>query len=122
MEGTKMSALSMDLRTRIVEAYEAGEGSYETLATRFAVSRAVVGKLVRQHRELGTLEPQMHLRGRKRSIDGKLMEKLERHVDQCPDATLAERIEHLGIACSINTMSLSLKRLGYSFKKVDACC
>ena len=38
------------------------------LGERFSVSRAVVGKFVRQHRKLGTLEPQVHLRGRKPAI------------------------------------------------------
>ncbi|MCA9095172.1 MAG: hypothetical protein KDA68_16915 [Planctomycetaceae bacterium] len=45
-----MNALSMDLRERIVAAYQAGEGSHRVLAERFAVSKAVVGKLVRQIR------------------------------------------------------------------------
>lgn len=113
-----MRPLSMDLRVRIVDAYNAGEGSYAVLGSRFAVSSAVVGKLVRQYRELGTLESQMHTRGRKRVIQGKLAERLQKHVEQHPDATLKERIEELKIDCSVNTMSLSLERLGHSFKKV----
>lgn len=46
-----MRALSMDLRERIVSAYLNTEGSYLVLSARFSVSRAVVGKLVRQQRE-----------------------------------------------------------------------
>ena len=65
-----MGPLSMDLRKRIVQAYENGEGSHAALAKRFAVSRAVVGKLTLQLRALGTLEPQMHRRGRKPAIAG----------------------------------------------------
>ena len=53
-----MRPLSMDLRERIVVAYGSQEGSYAVLAVRFSVSRAVVGKLVRQQRDQGTLESQ----------------------------------------------------------------
>lgn len=112
-----MKTLSMDLRERIVAAYEAGEGSYRDLAARFSVSRAVVGKLVRQTRRLGTLDPQVHLRGRKRLIRGEKERELQKHLDQYPDATLEERIRELGLDCCVNTMWQSVKRLGHSFKK-----
>ena len=115
-----MKALSMDLRLRIVWAHEAGEGSYGMLAARFSVSKAVVGKLVRQLRSLGTVEPQVHLRGRKRLISGEEEEQLHQHVDEHPDATLEERIGDLGLNCCVNTMWQSLRRLGHSFKKVNA--
>jgi transposase len=107
----------MDLRERIVAAYESGEGSYRVLATRFAVSRAVVGKLVRQQREQGTLQPQVHLRGRKPAIRGKTLERLRKHLAEHPDATLVERIAALGLKCSINTMWKTLRRLGWRYKK-----
>ena len=65
-----MRPLSLDLRERIVAAYEAGEGSHFTIGERFSVSARVVGKLVAQYRELGTLEPQTHLRGRNAPSSG----------------------------------------------------
>jgi transposase len=107
----------MDLRERIVAAYENGEGSYRVLAMRFAVSRAVVGKLVRQQREQGTLQTQVHLRGRKPAIQGKTLERLRKHLAEHPDATLVERIAALGLKCSINTMWKTLRRLGWRYKK-----
>ncbi len=55
-----MQALSLDLRERIVESYESGEGSYAAIAERFSVGPTVVGKFVRQKRDLGTLAPQVH--------------------------------------------------------------
>lgn len=112
-----MQTLSMDLRERIVSAYESGEGSYAVLAARFAVSRAVVGKLVRQKRRLGTLEPQVHRRGRKRVVAGEVEKALQRHVEKRPDATLQERIDELQLNCCVNTMWESLNRLGLCFKK-----
>jgi len=112
-----MSPLSMDLRRRIVSAYENGEGSHQRLAKRFSVSRAVVGKLVRQHRQLRTLEPQMHHRGRKPAIAGKKEQQLLRHLQQHPDATLLERIDALQVDCTVKTMWQTLRRLGWRFKK-----
>lgn len=112
-----MSPLSMDLRRRIVSAYENGEGSHQLLAKRFAVSRAVVGKLVRQHRKLGTLQPQMHRRGRKPAVGGDREQRLRRHLRDHPDATLQERIDALQLTCTVKTMWQTLRRLGWRFKK-----
>lgn len=115
-----MRWLSTDLRQRIVAAYCNHEGSYAELAERFAVSKAVVGKLVRQQR-LGTLEPQVHLRGRKAAIRDEKQEELRKHLREHPDATLRERIEALGLDCTINTMWKTLRKMGWRFKKVGAC-
>lgn len=99
-----MQSLSMDLRRRVVAAYRNKEGSYVVLAARFSVSRAVVGKLVRQERELGTLEPQVHLRGRKPAISGEKEAELVRHLKDHPGATL-------------RTMWQTIKRLKWRYKK-----
>ena len=112
-----MRSLSMDLRRRVVAAYRNKEGSYAVLAVRFAVSRAVVGKLVRQERELGTLEPQVHLRGRKPAISGDKEAELRRHLADHPDATLRERIEALGLDCTVKTMWQTIRRLKWRYKK-----
>lgn len=112
-----MRSLSMDLRQRIVAAYENQQGSYEVLAARFSVSPAVVGKLVRQQRQLGTLEPQTHRCGRKPAIRGEVELQLRDHLAKHPDATLNERIESLELDCVTNTMWTTLRRLGWRFKK-----
>ena len=117
MEGFEMRPLSLDLRARIVAAYLAGEGSHETLGERFSVSRRVVGKLVQQYRELGTLEPQLHRRGRKPAITGDDLTALKKHVADFPDATAEERHDALGLKCTVKTVYETLHRLGYSFKK-----
>lgn len=112
-----MKALSMDLRERIVAVYLNKEGSHVVLAKRFRVSPCTVGKLVRQLRERGTLEPQVHLRGRKPAVRGEKEEELRQHLQEHPDATLQERIDALGLKCSQKTMWMTLRRLGWRFKK-----
>jgi len=112
-----MRPLSQDFRERIVAAYEAGGTSFAAVGRRFAVSGKVVGKLVRQKRELGTLAAQVHLRGRKPAVSGKKMEQLRAHLEQYPDATVLERREALGLKCSEKTLWQTLRKMGWRFKK-----
>ena len=112
-----MRPLSQDFRERIVAAYEAGGTSLAAVGRRFAVSGKVVGKLVRQKRELGTLAAQVHLRGRKPAVSGKKMEQLRAHLEQYPDATVLERREALGLKCSEKTLWQTLRKMGWRFKK-----
>lgn len=46
------------LRTRVVVAYEAGEGSYATIAWRFQLGTATVKRWVAQQRREGHVRPQ----------------------------------------------------------------
>ena len=82
-----MRPLSLDLRERIVTAYEANEGSHAEIGRRFSVSGHIVGKLVQQKRTLGTLEPQVHRRrsktghcGRDARRFGEARQRLSRRV------------------------------------------
>ena len=112
-----MRPLSLDLRERIVSAYEANEGSHAKLGRRFAVSARVVGKLVQQKQKLGTLEPQLHRRGRKPAISGDDLKALQKHVTDHPDASGEERRDALGLQCTVKTVYETLHRIGCSFKK-----
>ena len=112
-----MTPLSMDLRSRIVAAYEAGEGSYEKLAKRFDVSKPLVGKLVRQFRQTGSLESGVHRRGRKPLLTEEQLEALARHIKDEPDATVLERQRALNLPGCEPTVWAACKRLGANFKK-----
>jgi transposase len=112
-----MSPLSQDLRERIVAAYEAGGASMAAIGRRFAVSGRVVGKLVRQKQELGTLASQVHRRGRKPAVSGRKKEELRAHLEQYPDATVLERREALGLKCTEKTLWQTLRKMGWRFKK-----
>lgn len=112
-----MKPLSLDLRERIVAAYEAGGTSLAGVGRRFAVSGNVVGKLVRQKRELGTLASLVHRRGRKPAVQGKKLEQLRVHLEQHPDATVLERRDALGLKCSEKSLWQTLRKMGWRFKK-----
>ncbi len=55
--------LSVDLRQRILAAYDAKEGSQRQLAERFKVSLSFIRDLRRQHRETGSVQPKPHAGG-----------------------------------------------------------
>ncbi len=49
-----MKAYSLDLRQRVVAAYEQGKGSLAQVAEQFNVGQTFVKKMLRQKRESGT--------------------------------------------------------------------
>lgn len=49
-------AISPDLRRRALEAYERGDGSIPTVAARFAIGEASLGRWLRRKRETGSVE------------------------------------------------------------------
>lgn len=112
-----MKALSQDLRERIVAAYENGEPNFNAIGRRFSVCGKVVGKLVRQKRDLGTLQPQVHRRGRKPAVFGEKEAELREHLEKFPDATVLERREALGLNCSEKTLWQALRKMGWRYKK-----
>ncbi len=112
-----MKALSEDFRERLVSAYEVGGVSFAEVGRRFSVSGKVVGKFVRQKRELGTLAPQVHLRGRKPAVSGEKEVQLRKHLEKYPDATVLERRAALGLKCSEKTLWQTLRKMGWRFKK-----
>jgi transposase len=112
-----MKPFSEDFREHIVSAYEAGGVSLAEVGRRFSVSGKVVGKFVRQKRELGTLAPQVHRRGRKPAIAGEKEIQLRKHLEKYPDATVLERRDALGLKCSEKTLWQTLRKMGWRFKK-----
>ena len=112
-----MSALDMDLRIRIVNAYQNGEGSLREVATRFSVSPGVVAKLKKQFQETGCLKPRTSTNHGVRKVTAEVDEKLRKHLEDNPDATLEELREQVETVKAVSTISRNLKRLGLTNKK-----
>ena len=93
-----MRAYSIDLRQRVVAAYDAGEGTQEQVAARFAVSTSWVRKILRQRRQTGSIEPKPHGGGNVRAFDGEADARLRQAVRDEPDATLEELGRAAGVA------------------------
>jgi transposase len=115
-----MGAYSIDIREKIVTAYEAGNTSIRKVAERFMVTKRTVHRLVKQYRETGSLEP--------KKPGGKTPSCLEAHkdlivstVEEHPDWTLWQYCEEIGektgVYVSTVTMCLFLKRQNLTLKK-----
>jgi transposase len=114
-----MKAYSMDLRKRVLAAYDSGKYTLKQVAERFEVTTRWIQQL-RQRRELdGTIAPYPQNQGRKPAFRGNQLEELNEFVEAHPDATLEEIKEHFAgtVNCSIVAIHTTLKRLGWNYKK-----
>src|SRR3954447_13500851 len=112
-----MTPYSQDLRKRILETVERGEGSLRQIADRFLVSVSFVTRLLRTHRDTGSLEPKPHGGGTPAVPPPEALQRLRELIRQQPDATLEECRQRLGLSCSTMTISRALSRLGLPRKK-----
>ena len=118
-----MKAYSLDLRQRVVAAYEKGKGSIAQVAEQFNVGQSFVKKMLRQKREQGSVAPRPHGGGRQPSLSEKEHHLLRQRVKEEPDVSLTELQEHLArttrVQVSLSTIHRSLRRSGLSRKKKD---
>ena len=119
-----MKPYSLDLRRRVLAAWQRGEGSQRQLAARFSVHLTFVRNLLRLYRQSGSIEPRPHGGGRRPLADGPVLERLTQMVAQRPDDTLDEHRERLaaagGPAMSRATLARALQRLKLTVKKKPA--
>lgn len=113
--------LSVDLRKRVVAAYERGGVTRDAVAEMFQVGRATVNRLVRQFRATGSVEPGPHGGGKPAKFNPRLDRMLRKLVAEQSDATVPELVEALeaktGARVSSSTMGRALARLGLTRKK-----
>jgi len=109
--------LSVDLRQRILDSYDQDEGTRQQVAERFRVSLGMVKKLLSQRRHRGEIGPQHYRSGTKARLLEADRRRLNQLVARCPDLTLAQMREKLGLTCSLPTIHLALRALGLTYKK-----
>ncbi len=116
---------SIDLRQRVINAYEAKEGSQRQIAQRFQVSHSFVKKLIYRYRQTGTVEPKSHGGGAIAVIKKSELKQIEQLVNEQPDVLLRELCERWeakkGIKVSISTMHRRLEKLKLTTKKNSIC-
>ncbi|PSB16188.1 transposase [Phormidesmis priestleyi ULC007] len=115
-----MKAYSLDLRQKVVDAYEQQEGSQRELAKRFKVSPNFVRLLLKQHQTEETIEPKPHTGG----FDSKLanhLDRVQQLVEQDNEATLEELCvqleQQVKIRVSPSTLCRTLQQLNLTRKK-----
>lgn len=116
-----MLAYSLDLRERVVAAYEEGGETIGEIAERFAVGQTFVKKMLRQKRETGSLEVKERRYGPAKRLSLKDHEWLRRAIEKDQDATidvLRERLrEQRGLQVSRATVGRAVQSLDLPLKK-----
>lgn len=114
------AAHPVELRRRLVEAHERGEGGYTVLARRFAVGEASAKRWVWQYRNSGHVNPAKKSGGNHSDIETTELEAiLARHPDANAGEITAEfnrgrrgkRRRH------VSSIKRALRRAGYVVKK-----
>src|SRR5437870_8515486 len=112
-----MIPYSSDLRQRILDTVQRGEGSLRQIARRFLVSLSFVTRLLQLYRSTGSLEPKPHRGGNPAALGPEDLERLRQLIREQPDATLEEWRQRLGVSCSLMAISRALRKLGLPRKK-----
>ena len=115
-----MKASSLDLRQKMVPAYDHGRGSPRVLAALFGGSRGFVEQLLRRRRTTGEVGPRLHGGGRQPHCTPPTLALVRQLVQALPDATLATlctQLQRHGVRVSVATMCRVLQRLGLPRKK-----
>jgi transposase len=104
---------AQDLRDRVLSAYDRGMKT-KPIADMFQVSPAWARRVKQRRREGGETTSRPMGGATVIKID---LVRLTELVHQCPDATLIELRNALGVQCVESAVCLALKRLGLTFKK-----
>ena len=119
-----MKPYSLDLRQKLLRAYDQQLGSQRALAALFGVSQAFLEQWLRRRRPTGAIAPRPHAGGRHPRGDPAALALVRQLVHEQPDATLAElctqRQQQRGLRISLATMCRLLQRLGLPRKKSRA--
>ncbi len=116
-----MQAYSLDLRQRVVNAYDQGHDSIATVAERFSVSGGFVKKMLSLNRTTGELAPRPHGGGRSASLTARQRQMISRQVRAQNDISLTELQtilqEQEGVSIHVSTICRALARLDLPHKK-----
>ena len=114
-------AAPKQIREAIIRAFHERGMTYEQVAELLGVGRATVSRVLRRHRESGTVEPRPRGGGNVSPIRGKAADRLRALLASRPDLTAAEMAQELeravGVTTSRSSVQRALVRLGYTRKK-----
>ncbi len=111
-----MGISSTEIRERALDAYQTGDYSQAEVAAIFQVSARTFQRWLKQYQEHGSTEPGK--RGHRVAVyGGSDLRRLDRLIEQNPDATLEQLRELTGKSCSLMAVQRAVVRLGYSLKK-----
>lgn len=109
----KSKELSLDLRTKLVEAYKSGEG-YKTISKRFNVPRSTVRSIIVKEKVHDSVSNRKG-RGRKAKISPRLERQVVRDISSNPTKTskaVLQELEDAGVKVSRTTLKRVLHKNG----------
>ena len=111
-----MAPYSIDLRTRVVRAFDRGMPAAE-VAARFDVSPAWVYRLIQRRRETGSIDARKQTIFRGRALSPAQEHRLVALITARPDTTLSELQQALPTRAALSTLWRTIDRLGLTLKK-----
>lgn len=109
------------LRAAIVRAFHEQGMSYEEIAELLGVGEATVSRVLRLHRETGSVAPRPRGGGNFSPIRGEVAGELSALVAERSDATVkelaTELAQRIGVKTSRSSVLRALHRLGFTRKK-----
>lgn len=109
--------LSIDIRERIIKAYDQGGVNRQDVADRFDVSLGMVKKLLCQRKLLGNIESLDYRSGSKPKITPEHKERMKDLLQEKPDLTLEELKIKMKLDCTIQAIHYALADMNMSYKK-----
>ena len=109
--------ISLDLRQRILAAYDQNEGTRQEIAQRFRVSLGMVKKLLQQRRHTGDIACRYHRCGRAPKLVATHRQHLRELLSRKPDLTLEELRRAAQLDCTIQAIHYVLEAMGLTYKK-----
>lgn len=98
-----MKAYSLDLRQELIDAYAEGKISQRQLAKQFRVALSFIEKLLKQHRETGTIAPKVRTKQTPTKLNAEQLTVLQPIAAANNDATLDELRHQLSRHWSFNS-------------------
>jgi transposase len=125
-----MRGYAIDLRIRVIEAYNRKEGSIRQLAKRFSVHWRTVANWVKRFKEEQTVGPRAYRPGPPPKLDEQGLELFRELLETEPDATRRElarkleartgvRLSHMGITRAIRRLHWTRKKKSSSAAEAD---
>ena len=116
-----MKAYSLDLRERVVSAYEEGVETIREVAEQFVVSESFIKKMLARYRATGDIAPRGHGGGQQKRLSQAHRKWLLKTVLATPDITLSELQQVIlatkQVVISVPTLSRELRALNLRRKK-----
>ena len=110
-----MRAYSSDIRSRVLEDCDGGLTT-RAVALKYRVSESWVRRLKQRRRETGEVAPRRRAAFRPSPL-APHADRLRQLVAACPDASLRELRDRLGVAVGLTALWAAVRRLGLTVKK-----